>query len=247
MGNLLIVVVSKRGNLNKNGDTEQKWPNHIFFFCVDFLCGAKRRRREREKILGHSPSLTCWMGVFGGKPSDELICVGVSGQNMKKIGKYREEQRNTTSTNKIRHHGVDTSSPMFWIQWYDWKVSTQILMDPMLKPSFVRSWDSRPFLQRNWTRDISQWGDALISAWLQLSWGFPTVGNWFLFLSQPYQLIELLALIHWFPQESLVSSAQSTPMPMPQDICTKRRDLHGEGQGYEKRCMLIYVAGPDLG
>lgn len=24
------------------------------------------------------------------------------------------------------------------------------------------------------------------------------------------------------------------------DICTKRRDLHGEGQGYEKRCMLIY-------
>lgn len=160
---------------------------------------------------------------------------------------HREERRNTTSTNKIRHHGVDTSSPMFWIQWYDWKVSTQILMDPMLKPSFVRSWDSRPFLQRNWTRDISQWGDALISAWLQLSWGFPTVGNWFLFLSQPYQLIELLALIHWFPQESLVSSAQSTPMPMPQDICTKRRDLHGEGQGYEKRCMLIYVAGPDLG
>jgi hypothetical protein len=59
------------------------------------------------------------MGVFGGKPSDELVCVGVSGQNMKKIGKYREERRNTTSTNKIRHHGVDTSSPMFWIQWYD--------------------------------------------------------------------------------------------------------------------------------
>eukprot|EP00434_Breviolum_minutum_P008814 symbB.v1.2.007773.t1/scaffold481.1/size198263/4 len=24
------------------------------------------------------------------------------------------------------------------------------------------------------------------------------------------------------------------------DICTKRRDLHGEGQGYAKRCMLIY-------
>lgn len=26
-----------------------------------------------------------------------------------------------------------------------------------------------------------------------------------------------------------------------EDICTKRRDLHGEGQGYAKRCMLIYV------
>ncbi|CAK9034092.1 OVARIAN TUMOR DOMAIN-containing deubiquitinating enzyme 2 (OTU domain-containing protein 2) (Deubiquitinating enzyme OTU2) [Durusdinium trenchii] len=24
------------------------------------------------------------------------------------------------------------------------------------------------------------------------------------------------------------------------DICTKRRDLHGEGQGYRTRCMLIY-------
>lgn len=57
---------------------------YLAFFCVDFLCGAKSRRREREKILGHSPSLTCWMGFFGGKPSDELICVGVSGQNMKK-------------------------------------------------------------------------------------------------------------------------------------------------------------------
>ena len=35
------------------------------------------------------------------------------------------------------------------------------------------------------------------------------------------------------------------PPNVPQDICTKRRDLHGEGQGYEKRCMLIYVAGRD--
>ena len=153
---------------------------------------------------------------------------------------YNIHQQNKTS--RGRYVKPDVLDSIVWLKGIDTN-----MMDPMLKPSFVRSWDSRPLLHRNWTRDISQWGDALISAWLQLSWGFPTVGNWFLFLSQAYQLIERIALIHWFPQESLVSSAQSTPMPMPQDICTKRRDLHGEGQGYEKRCMLIYVAGPDLG
>ena len=229
------------GTQNKNDQTISVF--FVWIFCAVPKEGEGSGRRSWD-ILHHWH--VGWGFLVGSHLMSWFVLV-FPARTWKKIGKYREERRNTTSTNKIRHHGVDTSSPMFWIQWYDWKVSTQILMDPMLKPSFVRSWDSRPFLQRNWTRDISQWGDALISAWLQLSWGFPTVGNWFLFLSQPYQLIELLALIHWFPQESLVSSAQSTPMPMPQDICTKRRDLHGEGQGYEKRCMLIYVAGPDLG
>ena len=61
----------------------------------------------------------------------------------------------------------------------------------------------------------------------------------YLYLASTNDLKRYINLL--FPATSRLLVFFGTPGSHSQDICTKRRDLHGEGQGYTKRCMLIYV------